>query len=282
MRRTKIVATVGPATAALDPMRQLLEAGVDVVRLNAAHADMETHASNLRQVRELAQLLGRNIGILVDLPGPKIRSGVIRDGEVTLERGQEFVLTGRDQSEGDARRVATTLPRLAEWVQPGDDVYIADGAIVLRVLASDGLDVRSEVIRGGSLRSRKGMHLPSAEAHVEPFTERDALALEMAIAAKADFLGLSFVRRPEDVERVRAMLPKRGIRPALVPKIETASAIDNLEAIVRVADAVMVARGDLGIQMPARRVPLLQKEIIRFCNQAGKPVITATDRKSVV
>ncbi|MCM8593805.1 pyruvate kinase [Accumulibacter sp.] len=276
MRRTKIVATVGPATAAIGPMRQLLEAGVDVVRLNAAHADMETHASNLRQVRELAQLLGRNIGILVDLPGPKIRSGVIRDGEVTLERGQEFVLTGRDQSEGDATRVATTLPRLAEWVQPGDDVYLADGAIVLRVLASDGRDVRSEVVRGGPLRSRKGMHLPSAEAHVEPFTERDALALEMAIAAKADFLGLSFVRRAEDVELVRAMLPKRGIRPALVPKIETASAIDNLEAIVRVADAVMVARGDLGIQMPARRVPLLQKEIIRFCNQAGKPVITAT------
>jgi pyruvate kinase len=143
-------------------------------------------------------------------------------------------------------------------------------------MTSVGNDVRTEVVRGGTLRSRKGMHLPRAEAHVEPFTDRDALALEMAIAAKVDFLGLSFVRRAEDVERVRAMLPKRGVRPALVPKIETAAAIDNLADIVRVADAVMVARGDLGIQMPARSVPLLQKEIIRFCNMAGKPVITAT------
>lgn len=276
MRRTKIVATIGPATAAAGPLRQLLEAGVDVVRLNAAHADMETHSNNVRRVRDLAQVLGRSIGILVDLPGPKIRSGVIANGEVELECGQEFVLSGSDDGAGDAHHVATTLPDLAQWMRKDDDVYLADGAIVLRVLASAGSDVRTEVVRGGTLRSRKGMHLPRAEAHVEPFTERDAQALEMAISAKVDFLGLSFVRRAEDVERVRAMLPKRGMRPALVPKIETAAAIDNLAGIVKAADAVMVARGDLGIQMPARSVPLLQKEIIRFCNLAGKPVITAT------
>jgi pyruvate kinase len=276
MRRTKIVATIGPATSAPAALRQLLEAGVDVVRLNAAHADMETHSNSVRQVREMAQLLGRHIGILVDLPGPKIRSGVVVGDAVELENGQEFILSGIDDGQGDSLHVATTLPDLAQWVRPEDDVYLADGAIVLRVLASMGNDVRTEVVRGGTLRSRKGMHLPRAEAHVEPFTERDALALEMAIAAKVDFLGLSFVRRAEDVERVRAMLPKRGVRPALVPKIETAAAIDNLAGIVRAADAVMVARGDLGIQMPARSVPLLQKEIIRFCNLAGKPVITAT------
>jgi pyruvate kinase len=276
MRRTKIVATIGPATAAAGPLRQLLEAGVDVVRLNAAHADMETHSNNVRRVRELAQVLGRNIGVLVDLPGPKIRSGLVAGDEVELVSGQEFILSGSDDGKGDTHHVATTLTDLAHWVRPDDDVYLADGAIVLRVLASVGNDVRTEVVRGGTLRSRKGMHLPRAEAHVEPFTDRDALALEMAIAAKVDFLGLSFVRRAEDVERVRAMLPKRGVRPALVPKIETAAAIDNLAGIVRVADAVMVARGDLGIQMPARSVPLLQKEIIRFCNMAGKPVITAT------
>jgi pyruvate kinase len=276
MRRTKIVATIGPATSTPATLRQLLEAGVDVVRLNAAHADMETHSNSVRRVREMAQLLGRHVGILVDLPGPKIRSGVVVGDAVELENGQEFVLSGIDDGQGDALHVATTLPDLAQWVRPNDDVYLADGAIVLRVLASVGNDVRTEVIRGGTLRSRKGMHLPRAEAHVEPFTERDALALEMAIAAKVDFLGLSFVRRAEDVERVRAMLPKRGMRPALVPKIETAAAIDNLAGIVRAADAVMVARGDLGIQMPARSVPLLQKEIIRFCNLAGKPVITAT------
>ncbi len=276
MRRTKIVATVGPATAEPAALRQLLEAGVDVVRLNAAHADMETHSRNARRVRELAQTIGRSVGILVDLPGPKIRSGVVAGDAVELESGQEFILSGGDDGRGDARHVATTLPDLAQWMRPGDDVYLADGAIVLRVLASVGNDVRTEVVRGGTLRSRKGMHLPRAEGHVDPFTERDALALEMAIAAKVDFIGLSFVRRAEDVERVRAMLPKRGVRPSLVPKIETAAAIDNLEGIINAADAVMVARGDLGIQMPARRVPLLQKEIIRLCNMAGKPVITAT------
>lgn len=276
MRRTKIVATVGPATAAPEPLRELLLAGVDVVRLNAAHADMATHSANARRVRELSQALGRSVGILVDLPGPKIRSGVVAGDAVELLSGQEFLLTDRDDGCGDEHRVGTTLANFAQWAQPGDDVYLADGAIVLRVLAAVGNDVRTEVVRGGTLRSRKGMHLPRAEAHVDPFTDRDAQALEMAIAAKVDFLGLSFIRGPDDVERVRAMLPKRGPRPALVPKIETAASIENLNGIVEVADAVMVARGDLGIQMPARRVPLLQKEIIRRCNAAGKPVITAT------
>ena len=276
MRRTKIVATVGPATTSPESMRQLLAAGTDVVRLNAAHADMQTHSNNARQVRELAQLLGRTVGVLVDLPGPKIRSGVVLGDAVELATGQEFMLTDRDDGKGDALHVATTLPDLAHWARHGDDIYLADGEIVLRVLESVGNDVRTEVVRGGMLRSRKGMHLPRAEGHVEPFTVRDARALEMAIAAKVDFVGLSFVRRAEDVERVRSKLPKRGLRPALVPKIETAMAVDNLAGIINAADAVMVARGDLGIQMPARRVPLLQKEIIRLCNLAGKPVITAT------
>jgi pyruvate kinase len=276
MRRTKIVATIGPATSAPENLRQLLAAGVDVVRLNAAHSDMETHSNNARLVREIASSLGRSVGVLVDLPGPKIRTGLVVGDAVELESGQEFLLTATDDGMGDVHHVATTLPELAQWARRGDEVYLADGAIVLRVLESLGSDVRTEIVRGGTLRSRKGMHLPRAEAHVDPFTERDALALEMAIAAKVDFLGLSFVRRAEDVERVRAMLPRRGVRPALVPKIETAAAVDNLAGIINAADAVMVARGDLGIQMPARRVPLLQKEIIRLCNMAGKPVITAT------
>jgi len=276
MRRTKIVATIGPATSAPATLRPLLEAGVDVVRLNAAHADMATHSQNARLVRETAAAIGRSVGILVDLPGPKIRSGLVSGDAVELESGQEFLLKGTDDGFGNTRQVATTLPDLARWVRPDDEVYLADGAIVLRVLESVAADVRTEVVRGGTLRSRKGMHLPRAEAHVDPFTPRDAQALEMAIAAKVDFLGLSFVRRAEDVERVRALLPKRGARPALVPKIETATAVDNLAGIINAADAVMVARGDLGIQLPARRVPLLQKEIIRACNLAGKPVITAT------
>jgi tetratricopeptide (TPR) repeat protein len=244
--------------------------------LNAAHADMETHSNNVAPGAGAGAASSAAISACWSTarpenpfrPGGRRRGGTRERPGVHPERHRRRprAMPSRRHDPARSRAVGT----------PGDDVYLADGAIVLRVLASIGNDVRTEVVRGGTLRSRKGMHLPRAEAHVEPFTDRDALALEMAIAAKVDFLGLSFVRRAEDVERVRAMLPKRGVRPALVPKIETAAAIDNLAGIVRAADAVMVARGDLGIQMPARSVPLLQKEIIRFCNLAGKPVITAT------
>ena len=197
------------------------------------------------------------------------------DDEVELRIDSRFVLTA-DAIVGDEHRVSTTVPELARWVRVGDEVFLADGAIVLCVENIDGDDVECRVVRAGVLRSRKGMHVPRAEGHVEPFTDADAVALEMAVRIKADFVGLSFVRRPEDVEAVRARLPKRGARPHLVAKIETAVALDHLAGIVATADAVMVARGDLGIQVPARRVPLIQKEIIRFCNMAGKPVITAT------
>ena len=275
MRRTKIVATVGPATSSPEAMHSLIRGGAEVVRLNAAHGDPQVHSERAELAREIAHDLGRVVGVLVDLPGPKMRSGTIAGDEVELHAGGSFTLTP-DAVEGDTTRVSTTIPDLARWARPGDDVFMADGAIVLRVESVDGDDVHTEVVRGGVLRSRKGMHLPRAEHHVEAFTEVDAAALDMAIAIKADFVGLSFVRKPEDVENVRVRLPKRGPRPALVPKIETAASVDNLPGIIGAADAVMVARGDLGIQMPARRVPLLQKEIIRFANIAGKPVITAT------
>jgi pyruvate kinase len=275
MRRTKIVATVGPATAHPETMRALLAAGADVVRLNAAHGTADVHAQRAAMARETAATLGRAVGVLVDLPGPKMRTGPIADDEIQLETNSELTLTS-EPIIGDAHRVSTTLPELARWVVPGDEIFLADGAIVLRVERIDSVDVVCEVVRGGILRSRKGMHVPRAEAHVESFTATDAAALRMAISIKADFIGLSFVRRPEDVEGVRGRLPKRGHRPMLVAKIETAVALDHLPGIVGAADAVMVARGDLGIQVPARRVPLIQKEIIRFCNMAGKPVITAT------
>ncbi len=275
MRRTKIVATIGPATNAPDTMQALVSAGVDVVRLNAAHGDAESHIANAALARATADQLGRSVGVLVDLPGPKMRSGPIANGAVELECGREFVLTTQPV-DGDATRVTTTIPDLSRWVRVGDEVFLADGAIVLRVVGVDDGDVRTEVVRAGTLRSRKGMHLPRAEHFVDPFTESDAASLDLAIAIKADYVGLSFVRRPEDIEGVIQRLPRRGHRPNLVAKIETASALDHLAGIVGAADAVMVARGDLGIQVPARRVPLLQKEIIRFCNMSGKPVITAT------
>ncbi len=275
VRRTKIVATVGPATSLPQSMHALLAAGADVVRLNAAHGIAEVHAQHAILARETAAALGRVVGVLVDLPGPKMRTGPVVDDEIRLETASELTLTSALVI-GDAHRVSTTVPELARWIGPGDDIYLADGAIVLHVERVVDADVVCEVVRSGVLRSRKGMHVPRAESHVESFTDADAAALRMAIAIKADFIGLSFVRRPEDVEGVRARLPKRRNRPQLVARIETAVALDHLPGIVGVADAVMVARGDLGIQVPARRVPLIQKEIIRFCNLAGKPVITAT------
>jgi pyruvate kinase len=275
MRRTKIVATIGPATSEPDALKALLHAGVDVVRLNAAHASPEVHAEHAATARAAAASLGRTVGVLVDLPGPKLRTGPVLNDEVELRIDTEVVLTA-EPIEGDEHRVSTTIPDLARWVRVGDEVFLADGAIVLCVEDIEDDDVRCSVVRAGLLRSRKGMHVPRAEGHVEPFTDADAIALDMAVRIKADFVGLSFVRRPEDVEAVRARLPKRGAKPHLVAKIETAVALDHLAGIVSVADAVMVARGDLGIQVPARRVPLIQKEIIRFCNMAGKPVITAT------
>jgi pyruvate kinase len=275
MRRTKIVATVGPATSSPEAIAALVQAGVDVVRLNAAHATPAEHEARARLAREQAGAAGRTVGVLVDLPGPKLRTGPLAAEEVELVAGARFVLTAREVP-GDAHEVSTTVPELSGWVHAGDEIFLADGAIVLQVESVDDPDVACVVLRGGTLRSRKGMHVPRAERFVEPFTDADATALAMAIRIKADFVGLSFVRHPEDVDAVRARLPKRGARPQLVPKIETAVALDNLPGIVHAADAVMVARGDLGIQVPARRVPLLQKEIIRFCNMAGKPVITAT------
>ena len=275
MRRTKIVATIGPATSEPDALKALLDAGVDVVRLNAAHGTPDVHAEGAAKARAAAASLGATVGVLIDLPGPKLRTGTVAGGEVELRPDSKFVLTA-DAIEGDDHRVSTTVPELARWVRVGDEIFLADGAIVLCVEHIVDDDIECRVVRAGILRSRKGLHVPRAEGHVEPFTDADAVALDMAVRIKADFVGLSFVRRPEDVESVRARLPKRGPRPHLIAKIETAVALDHLAGIVASADAVMVARGDLGIQVPARRVPLIQKEIIRFCNMAGKPVITAT------
>ncbi|MGO9877722.1 MAG: pyruvate kinase [Acidimicrobiia bacterium] len=275
MRRTKIVATIGPATSSPDALTALLHAGVDVVRLNAAHGTPDVHAERAAMARAAAGALGATVGVLIDLPGPKLRTGAVADDEVELRPDSRFVLTA-DPVEGDEHHVSTTVSDLARWVRVGDEIFLADGAIVLSVEHISGDDVECRVVRAGVLRSRKGMHVPRAEGHVEPFTDADAIALEMAVRIKADFVGLSFVRRPEDVDAVRARLPKRATKPHLIAKIETAVALDHLAGIVAAADAVMVARGDLGIQIPARRVPLIQKEIIRFCNMAGKPVITAT------
>lgn len=275
-RRTKIIATVGPATPDEAGLRSLLQAGADVVRVNFAHGTAEEHSERISSVRRVAAELGRSVGVLADLPGPKMRTGhLIDDAEVQLRAGETFTLSG-DEGLGNEEQVSTTVEGLASMTSRGDEIYLADGAIVLRVFNVSGRDVITEIIRGGRLRSGKGMHLPRAEKHVEAFTEEDKVALGRAVDMQVDLIGLSFVRDAEDVRRAREALPKRSRHIGIVGKIETGSAVDNLDGIIAAADAVMVARGDLGIQLPLAEVPALQKRIIRSCNLAGKPVITAT------
>jgi pyruvate kinase len=248
---------------------------VDVVRLNLAHDVAAAHRRAAGAARGQAAELGRTVGILVDLPGPKMRTGPIAGDAVHLEPGGDFALT-MQPIEGDSRCVSTTVNGLPRMVSKGDSIFLADGEIVLQVTSVRRAVVETSVVRGGVLRSGKGMHIPAAERDMESFTDADKAALGVGQRLGADLVGLSFVRDAADVERARAALPEHGRRPLLVAKVETRSAVDNLDEIVRAADAVMVARGDLGIQMELQEVPLLQKEIIARCNRAGVPVITAT------
>lgn len=276
MRRTKIVATIGPASRDPETLRALVAQGVDVVRLNFAHGEPAEHAEVVTHARAAASDSNRVVGILADLPGPKMRTGEFVGDSALLVSGAPFALVA-DEVTGDERQASTTVDDLAALVSEDDEIFLADGEVVLRVQEVRGADVITEVVRGGTVRSRKGLHLPSAEARLEAFTPRDRKALDAALAMEVDLVGLSFIRDERDLERARAALPEASIRPRLVAKIETASAVENLVGIVKTADAVMIARGDLGIQTPLERVPLLQKEIIRACNVAGKPVITATE-----
>jgi len=275
-RRSKIIATIGPATADDQSLTKLLQAGADVVRVNFAHGTPEAHAERIGAARRIASELGRSVGVLADLPGPKMRTGPLaNDEEVQLRPGERFVLTD-ETIEGNWERVSTTVYGLASMTSLGDPIYLADGAIVLAVVAVAGGDVVTEIVRGGRLRSGKGMHLPRSERHVEAFTAEDRISMDQAVAMEVDLIGLSFVRDAEDVRRARSALPKKSLHIGLVGKIETRAAVDNLDEIIEAADAVMVARGDLGIQLPLAEVPALQKRIIKACNLAGKPVITAT------
>ena len=273
-RRAKIVATLGPASSNREVGHALIAAGVDVFRLNFAHASPEEHRSAVRFVRTAAAEAGRSVGILADLPGPKLRTGPLVGGEVELVAGASFALG--PGTAGDASGVSTSVPDLAEMVEIGATIYLADGAILLRVTTVDGAVVTTEVVRGGVLRSRKGMHLPDLEHRLAAFTPDDRVSVDLALELDVDLVGLSFVRTAEDIERVRQLLPADGSGPKLVAKIETRSAVENLDAILGSADAVMVARGDLGIQMALQDVPGIQKEIIATANAAAKPVITAT------
>ncbi|HYP06058.1 MAG TPA: pyruvate kinase [Bryobacteraceae bacterium] len=275
MRTTKIVATLGPSTDTAESIRKLLEAGVDVFRLNASHGTQEDHGRRLRLVREEAAAMGLHAGILMDLQGPKIRLGTFENGGCTLETGTEFRIT-TEQIVGTCARAATTYKDFVKDVQPGNQVLLADGSVELRVLSKTGTDAVCQVVSGGPISDRKGINLPGVEVSASSLSKKDLSDLRFGLEAGIDFVALSFVRKRDDVLRLRLYLEEADSHVQIVAKIEKPEGWTNLDAILEETDGVMVARGDLGVEMALEKVPFIQKSIIERARKHGKFVITAT------
>jgi pyruvate kinase len=275
MRRAKIVATLGPATSSLESIRDLIASGMDVARLNLSHGDYKDHELVYGHVRAAADELGRGVGILVDLQGPKIRLGRFASGPVLLENGAEFVVT-TDDVPGDKSMVSTTYSGLPEDVTPGDLVLVDDGRVELQVTKVEGSNVHTVVVEGGRVSDNKGFNLPGVAVSVPALSEKDKDDLRWALRTGADMIALSFVRSAADIADVHAIMDEEGLRLPVLAKVEKPQAIENLEEIIAAFDGVMVARGDLGVELPLEAVPLVQKRAVHLCREAGKPVIVAT------
>ena len=275
MRRAKVVCTIGPASRSPDVLRALVDAGMDVARLNFSHGSHADHAAVVADLRRIADEAGRPLAILQDLQGPKIRLGTLQGGAVQLSTGARFVLT-TEEIEGDADRASTTYKALPSDVTQGDDILLSDGLLRLRVDGVNGEDITCTVVDGGHLRQRAGINLPGAELSVPSMTEKDLADLAFGVEQGVDWVALSFVRSAADVDALKAELARLQADAGVIAKLEKPQAIDALDDIVDAADAIMVARGDLGVEMSPERVPFIQKTIIRACAAAGKPVITAT------
>ena len=274
-RRAKIVCTLGPATDSLDKVIELVEAGMNVARLNMSHGDHETHLRRLSWVRQAAESVGRPIGVFADLQGPKIRLGKFPDGPQVLEEGDRFTITTEDVP-GTKERAGTTLHTLTNDVNPGDQILINDGAIELRALEVTDTDVVTEVIIGGRVSDHKGINLPGVAVSVPALTEKDAEDLVWALEHNVDMVALSFVRSARDVEDVHRIMDQHGRRIPVIAKIEKPQAVRALRSIVGAFDGIMVARGDLGVELPLEQVPLVQKRAIELARRNAKPVIVAT------
>lgn len=275
MPNTKIVATLGPASETPETVRRLLEAGVDVFRLNASHGSNEFRAKKIKLVRELAKELGVHTGILLDLQGPKIRLGVFEEGRCKLQTGDQFTITTQEII-GNQQIASTTYSDFASDVKTGDRILLNDGAVELRAMTNDGTAVKCEVISGGPIGDRKGINLPGVNVSAPSLTKKDLADLHFGIDYQVDFVALSFVRTANDILRLKFVLEEREVKIPIVAKIEKPQAVQNLDAILKEANGVMVARGDLGIEVALEKVPFIQKNIIRKARAMNKFVITAT------
>jgi pyruvate kinase len=276
MRSTKIVATIGPASRDPEVLEQMIKAGMDIARLNFAHGDPSEHAETAALIRGAAQSAGREVAILGDIPGPKLRIGPVGgEGVAELGRGTSVVLTS-DSVDGNSDRLPVAWRGFAELVDEGDVLYLADGAVRLRVAEVTGPDVVTHVEVGGSVASRQGLNLPNVTVSLPAVSDEDIALVDAGIDMGVDFFALSFVRRREDLEPVREHLRSRGSEVPLIAKIEKPQAAANGEEIVESADGIMIARGDLGIELPIEEVPLVQKRLLAVAGRNAKPAITAT------
>ncbi len=275
MRRAKIVCTIGPKTSSLQQLRALVDAGMDVARLNLSHGEHSVHEQVYNGVRSASDASGRAVGVLVDLQGPKIRTARFANGPVLLSVGQRFTITNRDVP-GDETEVGTTYAGLPGDVRPGDVLLIDDGKVMLRAIEVTETDVLTETVVGGVVSNNKGINLPGVAVSVPALSEKDRDDLRFGMRLGADMIALSFVRSADDIVDVHAIMDEFGFRIPVIAKIEKPQAVDNLEEIVRAFDGIMVARGDLGVEMPLEDVPLVQKRAIELARREAKPVIVAT------
>jgi len=275
MDKTKIVCTIGPASDSREILSKMIDEGMDVARLNFSHGTHEEHAAKIKLIRELAAEKGVAVAILQDLAGPKIRTGAFAEGSVVLAPGAEFVLTTRDVP-GDEHEVGLTYRDLPRDVQPGDSLLLADGALEMKIESVKGEDIHCRVITGGTLGSHKGINLPSRSIRAPILTQKDYADLAFGIAQKVDYVALSFVRSAQDIAVARDYIRSFGVSIPIISKIEKHEALADLPAIIAAVDGVMVARGDLGVDIPLEQVPTAQRRIIEMAVRAGKPVITAT------
>jgi pyruvate kinase len=274
-RRTKIVATVGPATESASALRGLIDAGVDVLRLNFSHGTLREKATQIETIRRVAAEAGRHVAILQDLQGPKIRVGKLPGNGIELREGALVRLSG-DQSRAGRTTIPVSYPGLASELKTGDSIFLDDGSMELRVETIDGAAIESRVVRGGHLSSAKGVNLPGVDLETPAVTAQDEDDLRFGLERGVDMVALSFVRHPEDARPVRRLMAEIGVTLPLIAKIEKREAVSRIDAILRAFDGVMVARGDLGVELAPEKVPTAQKQIIAKANAMTRPVITAT------
>jgi pyruvate kinase len=275
INRTKIIATLGPASSSKSTVRSLIRSGANVLRLNFSHGSHEEHLNRIKIIQSLNKEFDDPIGILLDLQGPKIRIGDVKEGAIPLKVGQKLTITIHEMV-GNSQKISTSYQNLPKDVKKGDVILIDDGNIELRVLDQRNEEVVTQVLHGGVLKSKKGINLPDTNVSVPSLTPKDLDDLAFGLANQVDWIALSFVRKAEDIRELREIINKKGKRIKIIAKIEKPEAVENIDEIIDASDGLMVARGDLGVEIPMEKVPLLQKQIIRKCNIAAKPVIVAT------